>query len=166
MSYTAVAVKLTPKDRETLESWLRTPTISQALAMRARVLIASAAGEGVRPLAARLEISPNTVSVWRKRYREARLAGLQTRSRPGRPRRISDAKERAIVAATMRPPEAATHWSARRLAKKVAVSSASVRRIWHEDERSHDEEQCERDSSARGMDSQRVHGVWSRPRRE
>jgi len=130
MSYTAVAVKLTPKDRETLESWLRTPTISQALGLRARILLASAAGEGVRPLAARLEISPNTVSVWRRRYREQGLAGLQTRSRPGRPRRISEAKERAIVAATMRPPAESTHWSARRLAKKVAVSSASVHRIW------------------------------------
>lgn len=130
MSYIAPAVKLKSGDRKALESWLRAPTLSQALALRARILLASDDGEGVRPLAARLEVSPNTVSIWRRRYREQGLAGLQTGSRSGRPRRISDAKERAIVTATMRPPEAATHWSARRLAKEVAVSSASVHRIW------------------------------------
>ncbi len=35
---------------------------------------------------------------WRRRYAEAGLAGLKTRERSGRPRRVSDAKERAVVA--------------------------------------------------------------------
>ncbi len=35
-----------------------------------------------------------------------------------------------MVAATMRPPKVATHWSARRLAKQVGLSSATVHRIW------------------------------------
>ncbi len=129
MSYTAAAVKLKSEDRRALESWLRAPTTPQALALRARILLASADGEGVRTLAARLEVSPNTVSVWRRRYRELGLAGLHTRSRPGRPRRISDAKERAVVATSIRKPETTTHWSTRRLAKKTGVSHTSVHRI-------------------------------------
>jgi DDE superfamily endonuclease len=48
----------------------------------------------------------------------------------GRRRRISHGQERAVVAATMRPPKTATHWSARRLAKQVQLSPATVHRIW------------------------------------
>jgi len=34
------------------------------------------------------------------------------------------------VSATLRQPKAATHWSARRLAKEVGLSAATVHRIW------------------------------------
>ena len=35
-----------------------------------------------------------------------------------------------MVSATMRPPQTATHWSARRLAEEVGLSPATVHRIW------------------------------------
>lgn len=130
MGYTAVAVKVKVEDLAVFESWLRSPTVPQALAVRAKILIASAHGEGARPLAKRLEISPNTVSVWRRRYRVAGLAGVRTRPRTGRKKAITAAQERAVVAATMRAPKAATHWSSRTLAKEVGLSFSSVQRIW------------------------------------
>jgi transposase len=117
-------------DRKALEAWLRAPSIAQELAVRAKVILASAAGEGVRPLARRLEVSPNTVAVWRRRYRAQGLEGLRTRPRAGRPAQISSAKEQAVISATLRKPEVATHWSVRRLAKEVGLSPASVHRIW------------------------------------
>jgi hypothetical protein len=55
---------------------------------------------------------------------------LRTKPRPGRPRRITAAKERAVISATLRKPKVATHWSARRLAKEVGLSSATVHRLW------------------------------------
>jgi transposase len=118
------------KDRATLDGWLRAPTVPQALALRAKIVLGSANGEGPRALARRLGVSPNTVCVWRRRYQREGLRGLRTRARPGAPRRITPAKERAVVAATMRPPKTATHWSARRLAKEVKLSAATVHRIW------------------------------------
>lgn len=130
MSYKAVRMRVKIEDRKVMESWLRAPTTPQALATRARIVLASAEGEAVRPMAKRLGVSVNTVNVWRRRYREQALAGLRTRVRSGRPRRISEAKERAVVAATMRPPKVTTHWSARRLAKQVDLSAATVHRIW------------------------------------
>jgi transposase len=117
-------------DRAMLESWLRAPNTTQRVALRAKVMLASAKGEGVRPLARRLGVSPNTVAVWRRRYRRQGLAGLRTLPRVGRPRRITAAKEQAVISATLRKPKVATHWSARRLAKEVGLSSASVHRIW------------------------------------
>ena len=121
---------VTEADRAMLEAWLRAPTLAQGLALRARVILASADGEGVRPMARRLGVSANTVAVWRRRYRSEGLSGLRTKARAGRPRRITSAKEQAVISATLRKPKAATHWSARRLAKEVRLSPATVHRIW------------------------------------
>src|SRR5207245_4817388 len=99
----AVAFTVAVADREMLESWLRAPTVAQDLALRAKVILASAAGEGVRPMARRLGVSPNTVASWRRRYRSAGLDGLRTKARAG-PRSISPAKERAVISATLRKP--------------------------------------------------------------
>jgi transposase len=113
-----------------LEQWLRAQSIPQALATRARIVLGSAAGESVRGLAARLGVTQTTVCLWRRRYRSAGLEGLRTKPREGRPRRITSAKEQAVISATLRKPKAATHWSARRLAKQVGLSPATVHRIW------------------------------------
>jgi len=126
----AAEFKVAEADRVMLESWLRASNTTQGVALRAKVILASAKGEGVRPLARRLGVSPNTVAVWRRRYRRQGLAGLRTLSRAGRPRRITAAKEQAVISATLRKPKVATHWSARRLAKEVGLSSATVHRIW------------------------------------
>jgi Winged helix-turn helix len=82
-------------DRAVLEQWVRSPTVPQEWALRAKILLATADGEGVRAMARRLEVSPTTVCLWRERYRESGLAGLRTQARPGRPRRFSEAKERS-----------------------------------------------------------------------
>ena len=81
-------------------------------------------------MARRLGTSAVTVCQWRSRYEREGLAGIQTRARSGRPRQISAAKERSVVAKTLTPPRNATHWSARRLAKEAGVSHATVHRIW------------------------------------
>ncbi len=130
MGYRVVRMEVKSADRRIMESWLRAPTTPHGLATRAKIILASLEGEPVRPMAKRLGVSVNAVNVWRRRYREQGLAGLRTRERSGRPRRISEAKERSVVAATMRRPSATTHWSARRLAKTVGLSAASVHRIW------------------------------------
>ena len=117
-------------DRRQLEGWLRSHSTPQALVTRARIVLGSAEGESIRELAERLEVTQRTVCLWRRRYREAGVAGLRSRPRSGRKRRITAAKERAVVSATLRKPEAATHWSTRRLAKAVGLSRASVHRIW------------------------------------
>jgi transposase len=123
-------VDVSKEDRAELEAWLRSRTIERVLAMRAQIVLSSAEGESIRDLAERLGTSQLTVCRWRKRYRQFGIAGLRTKPRTGRRRRITHAQERGVVAATMRPPQAATHWSARRLAKVVGLSSATVHRIW------------------------------------
>ena len=117
-------------DRRTLEGWLRMPTLNQELGLRARIVLNSGQGATVRGVARGLRVSPNTVAACRRRYRKGGVEGLRTRPRSGRPRQITALKERAVISATLRKPKAATHWSARRLAKQVGLSSATVHRIW------------------------------------
>src|SRR5688572_8963684 len=130
MVYVTSKFVVAPADIAVLEAWTRGHRLPQEWALRAKIILATAAGEGVRALARRLQISPDTVCLWKRRYREEGLAGLQTKARSGRPRKITESKERSVVATTLRAPRVATHWSARRLAKEVGLSSASVHRIW------------------------------------
>jgi transposase len=130
MPFTSQPLVVAPKDRKALEQWLRCPTMPQQWVLRAKIVLAAARGEGVRETARRLEVTPATACQWRQRYAESRLAGLKTKARSGRPRRISDARERAVVAKTLSPPRAATHWSCRTLAEEVGLSPATVHRIW------------------------------------
>ena len=109
-------------DRAVLEQRVRSPTVPQEWGLRAKILLATAAGEGVRAMARRLEVSPTTVCLWRERYREEGLAGLRTQPRPGRPRRISQAKERSVVEATLRPPKVASHFRPRSLSPQLPSS--------------------------------------------
>ena len=113
MTYVASKFAVKSKDRAVLEGWIRSPTLPQAWALRAKIVLASGEGEGVRPMARRLEVSPTTICLWRRRYQAEGLAGLQTQPRSGRPRQISDAKERAVrlpAAGVFRP----TAWESQR----------------------------------------------------
>jgi transposase len=121
--------KVTEADRAALNAWLAAG-IAPRLALRAEVILASAAGEEVRSMARRLGTSPSTIAIWRRRYRLQGLGGLRTKPRSGRPRLISSAKERAVVSSTRRRREEATRWSSRRLAKKFLLSKDMVQRIW------------------------------------
>ena len=92
------------------------------------------AAEGLanRVVARKLSTSVPTVLLWRKRFETDGIAGLlEDRPRSGRPKRISEQREAAIVEATMKTtPKDATQWSVRAMAAAHKVSSATVQRIW------------------------------------
>ena len=124
---------LTPAERATLERWARRGSTAQALALRARIVLACAdrpeAAHGV--LAEALGVHRVTVGAWRKRFAARRLAGLTDDPRTGAPRRIGDADvERAITTTLEQAPPEATRWSTRGLARAVGMSRSTVGRIW------------------------------------
>ena len=130
MPFVSEKLEIPSKDRAVLEGWLRAPSTPQRLAMRATVILASSDGESLRSISRRLKVSVVSICRWRDRYRGEGLGGLQTRQRAGRTPTITPADEAKIVAATMRQPPAATHWSVRTLAKELGVSRSSIHRIW------------------------------------
>jgi transposase len=129
----AVAITLSAADRATLQSWTRRRKTAQALAMRARIVLACAeTGATNGAVAQSLGVSRPTVATWRKRFARRGLDGLLDEPRPGAPRRITDEQvERAVITTLESTPPNATHWSTRSLARAVGLSQSAVVRIWH-----------------------------------
>src|SRR5467141_4259171 len=121
---------LTDDERETLERWARRPTTAQALAQRARVILACAADETNTRVARHLRLTKQTVGKWRSRFLAKRLDGLLDDPRPGAPRTVSDARVEDVVTLTLETkPRDATHWSTRSIAARCVLSQTTVSRI-------------------------------------
>ena len=125
------ALHITDSDREVLERWTRRQKSANALAVRARIVLASARGESNTDIAVRLGLSKPTVGKWRARYVAQGLYGLMDEPRPGAPRTVSDEEVDRVVTLTLETvPEDATHWSTRALARRTGLSQSTVSRIW------------------------------------
>jgi transposase len=72
----AVEVVLSAEEREQLESWARRGKSAQALAQRARIVLAAAEGLKNTEISQRLSVDRNTVKKWRLRFASDRLDGL------------------------------------------------------------------------------------------
>jgi transposase len=124
---------LSDDDRRVLTAWTRRPTTAQALALRARIVLACAdrPAETLRQIARECSVHEATVGKWRRRFVERGPDGLLDAPRPGAPRSISDDDVDRVVAMTLEStPEGATHWSTRSMARAAGVSQTAVSRIW------------------------------------
>jgi transposase len=122
---------LSGTEREQLEALTLRRKTAQALALRARIVLACAAGADNKVVAARQRVTPQTVSKWRARFVEQRLDGLLDAPRPGAPRSIDDTRIDAVIAKTLESvPAGATHWSTRSMARDAGLSQTAVSRIW------------------------------------
>jgi transposase len=129
----AQPITLSADDRATLTNWARRPKTAQALALRARIVLAAAEpGATNTAIAARLGVTMMTVTKWRNRFAARGLDGLHDEPRPGATRTITDAHvERVITATLEETPADRTHWSTRRLATQLGMSQSAITRIWH-----------------------------------
>jgi transposase len=123
---------LSAQEQRTLAGWSRSRTLPLRLVQRAQIIEMAADGLQNQRIAEDLGVSRPTVQLWRERFLALRLEGLKKDApRPGRIPKISAAKVRKIVNATLHTtPADATHWSTRTMAKAQGVSEATVRRIW------------------------------------
>lgn len=125
------SLSLTSEETDELEAIARSRTISAGLAERARVILSIARGESYSVISDRLEISTTTITRWRKRFEQRRLAGLHDAVRSGRGDRISAALEARILALTIKPPEKPyTHWTTRHMGERLGISHMTVQRVW------------------------------------
>jgi len=69
-------------EQHTLENWAKRRSTAQDLALRARIVLASAEGHNNIAAAARLGVSRNTVTKWRAWFLASRLDGLGDEPRP------------------------------------------------------------------------------------
>ena len=126
-----VAITLTTEESDRLLEWTRRHKTSQALALRARIVLACQQDRSDGEIARELRIGRQTVGKWRRRFHSDRLDGLLDEPRPGAPRTIGDAVVEQVIAKTLHEkPRAATHWSSRAMAKSTGLSQSAVVRIW------------------------------------
>src|SRR5215510_15086894 len=133
-------VAVTDGERARLAAWAVDPAAG-ALALRARIVLACAAGPpgqpGGRPasaVAAELGLSRDTVRKWRSRFLAQRLAGLRDAPRPGAPRTITDEQAARVIARALleAPPASHRRWSTRLMAAETGMSQSAVSRIWRQ----------------------------------
>jgi len=127
MRYQPTPVHLTPGERTTLKSWVRSPTIEQRRAFRARIVLMADEGFGTNAIAERLGTRPATVTKWRGRFSRDRLAGLEDRPRPGKRRTYTETHERRLLDQLSDPPPAGyAQWNGRLLGEALSLSADYV----------------------------------------
>ena len=128
----APRIELKDSDREILKRWARGRSTPARLVMRATAILLAAEGKRNDEIAKDLGTSRPTVGLWRKRFADRGLAGIEKdASRPGRPRKNRRALEQKLIhMTTQTTPKNATHWSTRTLATELGVDHVFVHRVW------------------------------------
>ena len=84
--HTAIKLKLTPDQRQTLTAWQRSTTIQAGRARRSRIILLLADGVPISHIADTVGISRRFVYKWTKRFLEHGLVGLADKPGLGRRR--------------------------------------------------------------------------------
>jgi transposase len=125
-------LEIADEEREKLSTVALRPKSAQALAMRARIVLACGQGMSNAEVARKLHITGATVGKWRERFRESGLDGLLDEPRVGAPRKITDRQIEEVVTKTLESmPAHSTHWSTRLMAAETGLSQNAIVRIWH-----------------------------------
>lgn len=120
--------QLTPADRDLLLQIAHSPQTSQGMAERS-LLVLACADFGIAQAARRRSVSTSTAAKWWRRFGESGIDGLNDVPRSGRPA-ASDQIVRTILECTLHePPDGATRWTTRTMAKAAGVSQATVSRV-------------------------------------
>jgi transposase len=125
----ASEIVLTDEEQADLKRLVRSKLTSVRLAQRARIVLLAADGLQNMEIAMQLGVGRVQVARWRERYAQSRVSGIEHDLPRGAPPTKVDVA-RLVELTTQSKPEAATHWSTRKMAAQLGVSAASVSRHW------------------------------------
>ena len=88
-------ISLTDEERQTLRRWSRGRSTPARLVLRAKIVLLAAEGMMNKDIAIELTTAPKTVSLWRTRFADHRLPGIEKDApRGGRTTRSGVCRER------------------------------------------------------------------------
>ena len=130
----AKVITLTSEERAKLTKWSRGRSTPARLVLRSKIVLAAAEGRRNDEIAAELNCTRRTVGVWRNRFVEQRLEGIeQDAPRGGRtPTQRAAFEAEVIRKTTQETPPNATQWSTRSLAKAIGCNDTLVHRVWRD----------------------------------
>src|SRR3974377_1104175 len=116
-------VVLAPTEAKELERRVRSQSLAVDLVRRAKVILMLATGRSYSEIGEQLGCTDRYISLWKERFKQERLSGLDSRYRGAEHRRRTAQTEARILKLTQRgPSDGSTHWSSYRLAKEAGVS--------------------------------------------
>jgi transposase len=123
-------LEVSEEEREKLTMIARRPKSSQAMALRARIVLGCEKSSNSE-VARQLNATGATVGKWRQRFIKSRLDGLLDEPRVGALRQIQDCQVEEVITKTLESmPSHSTPWSTRLMAAKVGLSQTAIVRIW------------------------------------
>ncbi|MGH7679903.1 MAG: helix-turn-helix domain-containing protein [Gemmatimonadaceae bacterium] len=127
-----MSLALTAPQRLELEQLLRQTTLAHAIARRARVILALAEQQSYSTIEARFGVTDRFIAIWKRRYVDGGVLALADAPRAGRGHGLSAALEAKIIDVTLhtKPPAPLTHWTTRRLGRKLGVSHNTIAQVW------------------------------------
>ena len=112
-----------------LEACCRSPVTLQRDLKRARIVLLAAAGRSTRAIAKEVGVQPRIVSLWRHRYADHGLEGLQDKPRPGKQPIYTKTTDKRILKLLDKPaPEGFARWTGPLLAG--ALGDVDVQYVW------------------------------------
>ena len=128
----APAINLSDSDRVLLERWARGRSTPARLVLRSRIALLAASGLRNKEIARELRCGTKTVCLWRSRFAQRGIAGIERDApRGGKRSKKSELLVQEIIHKTLHesPPRRA-RWSTRSLAAALGTSPAMVQRVW------------------------------------
>ena len=126
------ALPIQGTEQQQLQQWLSAFGTPRQVALRSQIVLAAAEGQSDNAIAQQLEVSRQTVTLWRARFAQGGPESLWEVA-PGRGRKPTYGPEKiqAVVDATLRTkPKGMTQWSCRLMAARQGVSKSTVNNIW------------------------------------
>jgi transposase len=122
--------KCTEQDKNMLQQLAGSRTEEARLVERAKIILKCLQGERVHKIAKDLQVRPNTVIEWRRRFEKEGVKGLKDQPRSGKPARYG-AVFRGEVLNTLElpPPAGQARWDGPAVAKHLDTSVHAVWRL-------------------------------------
>lgn len=129
MARPSLSLGVTAGERRELEAIAASRSLPHGLVRRAQMILWSQDGMSLDEIARRAGVTSAAVSNWRRRFRDARVAGLHDGFKPGRPRSLDDdGLAQLLNVALLREPGTAPNWTVRTLALETGLTKSSVQR--------------------------------------